>query len=102
MLILFQVLVPARIERMAMRNVHKPQLFLDFLTARPDGLELHDHTKLPPLTQNQVVELSDRLYTIFLLPWLQANKWKEVHEEEAKKNIKKACFEQSVKVYVHL
>ena len=27
----------------------------------------------------QVVELSDRLHTLLLLPWLQANRWKEVH-----------------------
>ena len=47
--------VPAWIERMAMRNVHKPQLFLNLLTAHPDGLnrpELHGHAKLPPLNQN--------------------------------------------------
>ena len=49
MLVLFQVLVPVRIEKIAMRNVHKPQLILDFLTAHPDGFELHGHTKLPPL-----------------------------------------------------
>ena len=58
--ILFQVLVPARIERMAMRNVHKPQLFLNLLimTAHPDGLnrpELHGHAKLPPLNQNRSI-----------------------------------------------
>ena len=68
--ILFQVLVPARIAGMAMRNVHTPQLFLDFLTAHPDAwiqqtvAELHGHTKLPRLNQNQVVELSNKLYSV--------------------------------------
>ena len=46
---------------MAMRTVHKPQLFLNFLTAHHDGLEAHGQTKLPPLKENQVVNLSDRL-----------------------------------------
>ena len=54
--ILFQVkLVPARIERVAMRNIRKPQGIC--LTAHPVGCnrpELHGHTKLPPLNQNQV------------------------------------------------
>ena len=33
--ILFQILVPARIERMTMRNVHRPQLILDFFDCTP-------------------------------------------------------------------
>ena len=79
--ILFQVLVPARIERVAMRNVHKPQGI--FLTAHPVGCnrpELHAGPHQAATAQSEsskVVELSDRLHTL-LLPWLQANRWKEV------------------------
>ena len=60
--ILFQILVPARIERMAMRYVHKPQLFLNFIDCTPYGLIEqtgaawpHYTCKLPPLNQNRSI-----------------------------------------------
>ena len=53
--VLFEVLVPDRLERMSLRNVHVPQLFAELLGKSHRGTgfnkpQEHGHTKLPELT----------------------------------------------------
>ena len=77
--VLFELLVPERLERLATRNINLPDFFKPLVPSetRPayNSQEEHKHMKLPPLSCKLVEKLADSLREVLLFPFLQGQRW---------------------------